>query len=558
MEAYFKRVPKWVFPTLLVCLSILYYWPLLDYLQWNLEDEGDLVYPALRVLKGEVIYRDFELGTSPGTILLLAGYFKLFGATLASARVFIILVTVANQLMLYAIAKRLLAPRFAFLAGLLFGLTSLAGWPITSYHWLALSGLLATVLACQEMISKPQSRALPLLAGSLAAFTCYLLQTTGLVAVLSCLGAAIVQALRSDLRTALKQLGLGVLGALLLGLPILVWMLNLVGSELLLTNLFLRHLSSQQGRLGFQHTEFIFFPWKTVSSGMQVLGELPFSQLWLQKMRVLDFLTWPSLYFISHSLFYPLAVLFVLVGVYKFARDRSSETRQQFLFLALVTVLHSLTALYRPDATHISFTRHLWWILVVFALAWLVRSSRTALRYGGLVLICLVLAVTLVSSGFKRGQWTPSQSFLVRFPNGVVRVKNVQQARNLNAFAQFLKDRGQGRPRMFVYPIFPMLYFLADGVNPTPFDRMIPVWSSAKDWEVALESVQTADFIVLLQFNYDAYLRSYPSVDREQFIADDQEFRKKLWETGKTLVQLWPQFGVLPADEERGQSPRTE
>ncbi len=85
---------------------------LLDlYRPLNLNDEGVVVYGAARILNGDVPYRDFWMvGYTPGQFYMLAGLFKVFGASVVVERVWDVLVRFAISLIVYLIARKLSSP----------------------------------------------------------------------------------------------------------------------------------------------------------------------------------------------------------------------------------------------------------------------------------------------------------------------------------------------------------------------------------------------------------------------------------------------------------------
>jgi hypothetical protein len=83
--------------TLVLCAQ---YWL---YVHW-LGDEGIFLHAAVRILGGEVLYRDFFELLPPGSFLAVAAWMKLFGAGLGSMRALAICVIVAIAALLYAAA----------------------------------------------------------------------------------------------------------------------------------------------------------------------------------------------------------------------------------------------------------------------------------------------------------------------------------------------------------------------------------------------------------------------------------------------------------------------
>ncbi len=85
----------------------------------NLWDEGDTPSGAMRVLDGELPYRDFW-GYPPGQYLLFAMLFKLFGASLITERFTWLIITPFFVLLVYLIARMIMPRLLAFIPALLY------------------------------------------------------------------------------------------------------------------------------------------------------------------------------------------------------------------------------------------------------------------------------------------------------------------------------------------------------------------------------------------------------------------------------------------------------
>lgn len=73
----------------------------------NIYDEGLIVYGAVRVMGGDLPYRDFWTQYSPGQFYVLAGLFRLFGATVMVERTWDVVCRAVLALALYGVAAQL-------------------------------------------------------------------------------------------------------------------------------------------------------------------------------------------------------------------------------------------------------------------------------------------------------------------------------------------------------------------------------------------------------------------------------------------------------------------
>jgi hypothetical protein len=80
-----------------------------------LYDEGIPVTGAVRILNGEVMYRDWSAHYAPGQYYTLAGLFKLFGTSLLVERLWDIVARTLLSLTVYLFAAKLTSPRVGFI-----------------------------------------------------------------------------------------------------------------------------------------------------------------------------------------------------------------------------------------------------------------------------------------------------------------------------------------------------------------------------------------------------------------------------------------------------------
>ena len=110
-------------------------------------DDGLYYYEAIRILHGEVIYRDFFEFVTPGVFFFIAGIFRLCGHQILVVRDVLFILLSVEVWMIYWLARRVLRRRIvAFLPPLLYILTAKCQtWWAIDHH--ALSNTLALVCA---------------------------------------------------------------------------------------------------------------------------------------------------------------------------------------------------------------------------------------------------------------------------------------------------------------------------------------------------------------------------------------------------------------------------
>jgi hypothetical protein len=207
-------------------------------------DEGYFLSLADRVHQGALPYRDFETYYTPGIFYVYAGLFHLFGASVGVTRVMIAAMWGVYWLVLYGLARRVLAPAFAVLPFVVLAVAEPSPvWPAAHPGWLALLAALFTLDAVVRHHQAGRARWL-MVAGAAAAVAFVFKQNVGAFAVLSVAGYVVLRPWRGrgpwphNVRIAfVSAVALAVmilLGGALDGLLAAVLLLPLLGSLLVL------------------------------------------------------------------------------------------------------------------------------------------------------------------------------------------------------------------------------------------------------------------------------------------------------------------------------------
>jgi hypothetical protein len=105
-------------------------------------DEGIILQGAQRILRGEVLYRDFFSFLTPGSYYLLALLFKIFGSSFAVARIALVFFGAVFSGVNYLLARRVCSRGSALTVAVLVTLTTLP------YRFLVLHNWDSTLWAC--------------------------------------------------------------------------------------------------------------------------------------------------------------------------------------------------------------------------------------------------------------------------------------------------------------------------------------------------------------------------------------------------------------------------
>ena len=110
-------------------------------------DEGIILQGAQRILRGEVLYRDFFSFFTPGSYYFVALIFKIFGSSIIVARTALVLIGAAFSVITYLLARRVCSRESSlFVAGLVTATT-------LPYRFLVLHNWDSTLWACLAVYS---------------------------------------------------------------------------------------------------------------------------------------------------------------------------------------------------------------------------------------------------------------------------------------------------------------------------------------------------------------------------------------------------------------------
>lgn len=219
-------------------------------------DEGLVYVAAVRILGGEIPYRDFWACYTPGQYYLMAGLFGLFGPGMLVARISVVLVRAGLMTVLYLLSRRLTSARWAWLAWVL--ALSFSPWmrwgvAIGTALFLALSSLLCFLL----YLERGGRWLLP--AGVLVGFAMLFRQDLGLYAALA-EGVVLLLYLRRR-RLSLLPVWQLVLPAVAVVAPVAVYLLSAVPLATLIADFYTYPLKIWPPIARIPYPTFASAPW---------------------------------------------------------------------------------------------------------------------------------------------------------------------------------------------------------------------------------------------------------------------------------------------------------
>ncbi len=431
----------------------------------DLGDEGWLAYGAVRVLDGEMPSRDFFVTQPPLSFYSVALAFDAFGASIATLRGLGLALYVLIPLLLYGIARQIMARPAALLAAApaaVLGISFFQFSPRAVWQGIALS-LVSTLLALRGLAGQRPRAALCALAGAAAALT---LATRLDVGAYVC-AASVVTALcfepRGGRARFLLPWAAGLL-AVLLPLAAFWWLSD--AAEPMREQLFV----SLAGRYPEAST-------------------LPFP-----RPRDVIPLPWggrfPGLFFFGPPLVIGAAAL---VWARRARRRGVSRRAGRVAFVILLAALFSLQVLVRFDPWHLVLTLPPTFVLC----GWLLERMSLPRPLSVVALALAVAALFGVQHLTRSPVEGPTATLDVEA--GGVRLPP-EEASFVRAAIEKTQAYAPPDQPIFVVPYQPMMYVLAERRNPTRWNYLRPGDQSEEDLQRIFEDLASDPPAVVLVF----------------------------------------------------------
>ena len=417
-------------------------------------DEGTLVYGAQLVAQGALPYRDFFEVMGPGSFYWLGLFFKLFGTNILVARAVLLFTASVTVVLLYWMTRRVYQGPFDLLPSLFYLLVGFPLWPVTSHHWDSnLFGLLAVGAF---FLWQDRGRGWFLaIAGALSGLTSCFLQPKGLFLLVALAIVILVNGCRAGEgkpRIA-SHLGILLTGFIAVGGLVLMLFLFAGGlSDLIYANLIWplsRYHNINKLPFGYGLREWVAPGWQNY---LQTLLPPLLSQV-IAILYMIPFI------FIIYLPF----LCFGLTGISCLSKSNCAK-----IFNATMLPYWSaglalwVSELHRPDVIHLIYGSPL--LLILFLVIWnYCFNRRNLLKYSA---IGLITACVILSGSFS--------VVICSDPNyKVVTRRGVLYGFKEDLALKFLIEHTKPGDFAFIYPYYPMYYFLADVKNPTRYSILL-------------------------------------------------------------------------------------
>jgi 4-amino-4-deoxy-L-arabinose transferase-like glycosyltransferase len=438
---------------LLFLFSSLYLYPFVRVL-WRVGDEGTLVYGAQRVVEGALPYRDFFEVMGPGSFYWLGLFFKLFGTRWLVARGLLLLTGVATVMLMYWLTRRLDHSRSAILPAAFFLVISIPIWPAANHHWDSnLFALLAVGAFCLWQ-DKGRKAYLPI-AGVVAGITSCFMQQKGLLLLLAFLVVAFISGYQAKERRSkiLSNLGLLTAGYAGVGSFVLIFFYLAGGlSDLLYANL-LWPLSNYHKvnvmPYGFYLFELIKPSWESIYSRL-------FSLPWAKALSAITLIP----FYLIFAL--PAVLVSMIVGCSFNQTNRAKIFNPATLSYLILGLALWVSELHRKDIIHLIYGSPLF-LIISFVLFKQCLGKKRVL-YGLIIgILCLgffsLATINAVIATTANHQMSTRRGNIYCFEE--------------DGALDFLLEKTKPGEPVFIYPYYPMYYFLAAVKNPTRYSILI-------------------------------------------------------------------------------------
>ena len=438
------RVVEWLGTATLIAAA-LQYWLWYFRRSTNLLDEGSTAAHALRIVNGELIYRDFFTVVTPGSYYTIAWLFQIFGEQLMVLRWAALVTGLLILVVTFLVARRLMSWPFAAAAALM---TTVWGWFLVTPNFYSLQAALFALIAlwCYLRYVNGGGAHWIVIAGVLTGLTVLVKQNVGVyaaVALVATIWASRVFDTEMRARERLRRTARFAGGIGVSVLPALLFLIFAGAGPYLYESWVYYPIAKYPERFALPYPSF-FDP-------------LPEHGIFERWVRLVIFLP---------VIVYPLTAIAIV-------RARERHALLATAFMGLLLLLQSWP---RADVPHILFGLQPTFVLLAYVLyrGSLVLSVRGEVRAGAATAVMLVPIVLLLWNGYRRTDWEYANYVAHLRSDRATGVTTVPiEANRINAVARYISEHtGPGDP-IFVVPWAAGFYFLTDRVNPTRTDFML-------------------------------------------------------------------------------------
>lgn len=487
-------------------------------------DEGISLYAGVRVLEGQVPYRDFFHITTPGAAFLLALIFRIFGAHLLSARLLVSLALLFLLVALYKLGRNFLMGPYvmSFALILVAGLTVIPDFGFSTHRIAVLLSLLGITA-----IGNGLGKAGYFFAGCLTASSFLVNQNIGLFSAVATGIIALTHGWFAPLEGPRKTdpsfpkkdrpgnfvgfTSVYLTGVGLTLLPLLFY--------LLLKGAFYEFVYDTLTWTLSRYVGFNVYPYYSFESEFIIysINRLSAAGLPLREIVLSAF------YITAGYLPYVIYPVFLLSSFFR---------RHWRLWCISMTGLGLFLSNWnRPDYVHIIQTIPPLFLLSPYLLVSLWRQLRkkslfTALPFS---LLGIFLFLTFIEIMLLVLTASISPKYPVKTERGIVYMKSAKDAVVMDGLISYVTKTTKPGNRIFVYHWSPVLYYLCNRDNPTSFDTYKPMYNTPHHLDLVRRQLERSPPLLYIKDDYirgffDRDLwqsKTFPGVDPKRLVSED-------------------------------------
>jgi hypothetical protein len=447
---------EWI-GTAVILASAIWYWLHYFNRHTNLLDEGSTAAQAMRVLRGELIYRDFFTVVTPGSYYTIAWLFRAFGEQLIVLRWAALVTGIGIALAALIVTRTVASWPFAAAAALL---TTVWGWFLVApnfYSWEAALFSLAA-LACY-VHGAPSARWM-VAAGIATGCAAMVKQNIGAYTAAGLFATIWLSRIfdrERDVIGRFKMSAQFVGGICVPVIPTLLWLIA-------------------AGAGPYLYESWIYYPLAKYPERFS----RPFPAfLPLDERDPFDL--WTKLVIYMPAVVFPLTLIAIAILAWRFQRrdDRGAKVEgHALLAIWCVGVLTLLQSFPRADVTHILFGLQPTYILFAYLCYCVWRFAH--MPGPRLATALIALLVTLLPSAvlLRKGH----QRTDAEFQNYIVALRSDRgrgifalglEAQRIDIVTRYIREHSAADDGVFVVPWASGFNFLTDRMNPTRIDFLL-------------------------------------------------------------------------------------
>jgi 4-amino-4-deoxy-L-arabinose transferase-like glycosyltransferase len=518
MNFIYKRSKRWWIVLVAIVVVFFSWFPQLLTLNPGISygDEGLVASSAWRIFNGEVPFRDFFGGLTPGSYYWTAIFFKFLGPTFLSLRISALLTSLIILLCSVWVMERAKIRGSLPCMVVISFLAYFGGpyWFVASHHWISLAWCLISLafFFCGE--EDTDRRWVMLAAGVFAALAACTMQHKGVIWMFAATFALFTLPTMQRKQSLLWFWG----GVLAVSIPVVSWFVWKVGFSALFDQLIkfpLTQYHKLEGHQGvvfkelFRNFQNVFSAWGQQSSLLGWVKVLSWNLGYLGRIVV-------------HLL--PFAGILALISLWKKA------TLDRFLLGGLTAFYVSmyLSAIYRPSETTLVYAAP----ASILAVAAVLESlSHQGLKTTGKALRNVFICGWLFIFAGTAAGFTLTEIYSPRVTTetlvGPIDSLYAKEAQELEGVTNFMKEHRQPGEPVFCYSYLAFFYFLLQAENPTPYDLLAYPMNTQNQLDQAQFLIEQSecrwiiyDFAPLFKNSLGKYfLQNYEMVKRFNDVA---------------------------------------